>query len=295
MKYFKTIVLMVIFITIITSITQAQITSGRKICGLYLCAPIQVNDNFNDMQTIIEAIGHPFNSFSDCYVPFLPEFRDKFYLEHLGDTVMVLFGINRYKALIGNIGLYFDDCNGPRSVCNIVAIDSMPTIDSWSSSFLVLRRESFYNGIIQPYAKMESVDKKVISLVDSLSVNFAKNMTRDSIGPLVYDSVAIFADRNQPSRNLIFINLKCLFGKENYGSALYIVSPDKKVTTIWDSDKTSDKESVSANFICSFDINNDGNKDYLFETSFYEGTSVEIYTFINGEWTLIFKEYFGGC
>jgi hypothetical protein len=295
MKYFKAILLTLIFITIITNITHAQITAGHLECGLYLCAPLLAIDNFNDMQTITDAIGHPYDSFSDCYVPFLPEFRDKYYLEYPGDTVMVLFGINRYKALIGNIGLYFDDCNGPRSVCNIVAIDSMPTINSWSSSFLVLRKESFYNGAIQPYAKVESVDKIIKSIIDSLNVNFIKNITRDSIGPLVYDSVTVFSDQNQPLNNPIFVNLNCLFGQENYGSALYIVFPDKKVKTIWESDKTSDKKNASAKFICTFDINNDGNKDYLFETFYYEGMSVKVYTFINGEWKLLFEEEFGGC
>jgi hypothetical protein len=267
--------------------------SRHDTCDLFLYRPEGTNHYYDDDE-IVESIGRPFNDFEDCFVPFLPGYKSTKFSEIPGDTIMVLHGSKRYKALIGNIGLYFDECNGITSVCSLAAIDSMPLISDWNDYFLVLRKKAFFDGLVQQYGSYNVSENSVRYLIDSLNANFKENAPVKDTVLKCSDKIIAFAEITQKDPKIIFVTFNCGFDVGLDYSAFYVLIFQNN---LWEVNTLQPAENGYHGWqiLSSFDINNDGNLEFLIRSIGWEGEGIGIYSSIEGQLKCLYEEDFGGC
>jgi hypothetical protein len=221
--------------------------------------------------------------FDSCFAtPITPDV-EKTLIDKPGDTVMIIYGENRYKAIVNKMGIDYNNV----IVCSLKDVDSLPQINDISNPyFIVLRKGSYYNGPIHRYKRYKSFIPSLNNTIDSLKISFIQLNIREKSSHY-FTGMSIWADQARSTPDTVLLEIHRTYELGANYSALYRLTRNINRWNVQVLVKPTDGD-CDWNFHSSLDINGDGMTEYLGDSS----GNIGFYSFVDGDFLCLYTEIF---
>jgi hypothetical protein len=253
------------------------------------------------------------------YVDLSKEYIDEKLKDSIGDTVMIIYSGGHIYAIIDKIIYFYDGPGCYQDVECVLSPVRSDEIDTGTlQDFVILRKDKFYGDSIIPYREYLISGPSYEAIVDSVIIDMANAAMDYENGKLrrinnMGESQFLkfwLEDRQDPTCPFPFIAIESkVYGIKSFDmpDTLFLVisaTVESNSSFLWTSLLEIYKEGNSWHsigvlephpgwwfrFICSFDLNEDGIREYFVFS--WDGA---LYTCIGGKFELVAYADYRGC
>lgn len=267
--------------------------------NLILCDPIYSAAKNNDHFALARKLGIEIDYKKSYFTPFQEGSLSGFIADEYNDTVTVIWSGGQFQAQISQIGLYSDNCYTDWQ-CLLRPLKTPQNTPPPNSSIIVFPKGFSYDGQLVAFRKIEVKDSQFNHLTDSIKSMMSQtwqewNLNQNrTVEPIPMDRINIDAcgKASEISPDTLFINVSCYTGNStSTWTALIKLTKNKEGK--W---QTRDivKPGMSSHtyrFNLSFDLNSDGNPEYLIDDNGY----TSIIEIVDGKLKLLRSSSYKGC